>query len=280
MKRLLLAAALAISFASPAVAASQPKTVELSGSITDNRRILTIYSPSNPDDHFIGGLDNIVIKGKRIAENEGWFRVEHGFEVFARTPGGSPMVDDTGIYIPDTSNMVADHPGGLGNLKFDDVTGGLVISPGTGATLPVSGTVNASISATFNSTAPVIGNAGTSSLQVDGNGALIIATGGKTYVQLNAANTTCTLLFAVPVRVVEIDNPGIAQANPFVLYDESSAVCTGFSVFGNTHANEATGPVLGPAQYIAVGVRTTNGLTYEWFGGGVTTGSVPYLQIQ
>jgi hypothetical protein len=267
MRKLLLAALLAITFASPAVAAPQN---QVAYSITDNRRILTIYPKDNPEAHVIASLDGIP-----KTQDMGWFRVKNGFVPFTMTDTGLPLVADTPLYIPDESNMVASDvmSGGFLRDQTNSATyGALVVSNGAGPGLSISGT--------YNSTAPVITTGSASALQVDANGALIIALGGKSYVLINQANTTCTNLFTVPVRLVEVSNPGITQAHPFTLYDEATAACTGQAMFGNTAGHETTGPLLGPAQFIAIGVRTSLGLSTEWFGGGLTTGSTPYIQVQ
>jgi hypothetical protein len=267
MKHALIVSALVLAFVAPVSAASKP--TELSYSITDNRRILSIYYKSNPDSHMIAGLDNV-----HAPANEGWFRLQNGFMPYT-VANGIPLVADTKLYIPDTSNMVATDAFQGGFLRDQTNTatlGALVVSNGAGPGLSISGV--------YNSTAPAVANGTASSLQLDANGALIFADGGKTYVVLNQANVACTNLFTLGVRVVEYVNPGIAQIHPFVLYDENAANCTGFSVFGNTHPNETTGPLLGAAQYIHDGIRTTNGLSVEWFGGGVIASSVPFIQVQ
>jgi hypothetical protein len=267
MKYALVAALLALGLPQAASAASKPTT--LSYSITDNRRILSIYYKSNPDSHMIAGLDNV-----HAPANEGWFRLQNGFMPYT-VANGIPLVADTKLYIPDTSNMVATDAFQGGFLRDQTNTatlGALVVSNGAGPGLSISGV--------YNSTAPIITNGSASSLQITSAGELIIAIGGKTYIALNAANVTCTPLFTASIRIVELVNPGVAQTHPFTMYDENTTSCTGFSLWGNTHANEATGPVLGPGQAIAIGVKTTNGLTYEWFGGGVNASSIPYVQVQ
>ena len=265
MKRLLLAAALAIALASPAVAAS--KSVELSYSISDNGQILTIYSKKNPDSHLI-----------KVAPNkEQWFRFQHGFAAYAVMPNSNvPMGLDSNSIIPDTSNVVATDAfqGGFLRDQTNALTlGALVVSNGAGP--GIATTVNG----TFNSTAPVLTTGTTSGLQVDANGALIVANGGKTYVELNQSDTSCHNLFTVAVRVVAVVNPGIAQTHPFSLFDDAGG-CAGATLFGNAAAQGSTGPLMGPGQFIVFGVRTTTGLSMQWFTGQQVTGSIPYAQVQ
>lgn len=255
---LLIACALCVGLAAPASAASKP------------HHAAPIYCTA------IGGWTTFIADGKPYTLPSNLVRYlgrsciyVPSFEAEAQTITGHAMAPwEYNAY------QLVDHNGGIGNLRFDDVTGGLVISPGTGLNFPVA------VTATFNSTAPIVASGATAPLQADANAALIVTEDGKTYVVLNQANVTCTNLFSSGIRVTGINNPGIAQTHPFVLYDENTNSCTGTPIFGNTHPNEATGPILGAAQYIHVGVRTTNGLTIEWFGGGVVTGSTPYIQVQ
>lgn len=249
--------------------ASNPQTFPLTYYITDNHKILTTYRGAVD-------ADNAVIKVAK--PGYGWFRTRAGLARFSVTPGGSPMAYDPGSIIPDTANMVASinpsdlQGAGTAGMLYNNHSALYITPDPSGGSLPVS------ITGTFNSTAPSLSTGQTVGLQMDASGALLVAT-GKTYISLAAGGAGCTNLFSSPIRLVTVDNPGIAQTNPFGLYDDAGG-CAGFAFFGQAIASGATGPVMGPAQTITISVRTTTGLSVDWYTGGNATGSVPYITVQ
>lgn len=258
---------LACSSQANAASKSVPKPFPITYYISDNHRILTLYRAGAVD------ADGATI---RVAKpGYGWFRSKAGLARYSVTPGGSPMAYDPGSIIPDTANMVAaagDLIGGGTQYMTYDLNRNLYV------TLAGAGAITTTVVGTFNSTAPSLTTGQTVGFQVDNSGALLTAT-SKTYISLAAGGAGCTNLFASPIRLVTVDNPGIAQTNPFGLYDDGGG-CAGFAFIGNAIASGTTGPIMGPAQTITISVRTTTGLSVDWFAGGNVSGSIPYITVQ